>query len=164
MRRPTSDRQTRLAQAVALRLEGQKEIDIAAALGVNVSTVSEYLNSEEGRELLAAGRERLLTSAAVGLAALVEEAVSTLRRNLDCGLPAVERQAAVDVLKLAGLAGKEPTATAVATAVHVTPPWDVRQVLAMSEMELDEFLERQARVLAGSTTEGEAGITQSGVD
>jgi DNA-binding NarL/FixJ family response regulator len=93
-RRPTADRKTRLARAVALRLEGQKEADIAAALGVRVSTVSEYLNCEEGRDLLAEARAKLTQSVGAAGAKLIA--------LLDCGLPSEERRAACDILRVTG--------------------------------------------------------------
>jgi DNA-binding NarL/FixJ family response regulator len=87
---------------VALRLEGQKEADIAAALGVRVSTVSEYLNCEEGRDLLAASRADLLAEARAKLTQSVGAAGAKLIALLDCGLPSEERRAACDILRVTG--------------------------------------------------------------
>jgi hypothetical protein len=92
-----------LAQAVTLRVSGHTEEEIAQNLGVQRVTVSRYLNSEEGQRLLSEVRQKFLVGAKNRLTPLLERAVEKLGDLLNCGSPAVEHRAAVDILRLAGL-------------------------------------------------------------
>jgi transposase len=100
-----SDRRTRIAQAVALRLQGQQVEDIAATLGVNRSTASEYLNSPEGRALLGKSREDALHAARAKVDQHLVAAVDRLVELLDCEKQETARKAACDLLRLAGWEG-----------------------------------------------------------
>ena len=97
------DRETRLHQAVALRLEGRGEEAIAQELSVRRETISNYLTSTEGQALLEDARNSALSAARDRLSQHTDSAVTKLAEVMDCGIPGEERRAAVEILKLGGV-------------------------------------------------------------
>jgi len=142
-------KQTNVNRAVSLALAGEPVQAIADTLGVSRETASRYLHSDAGKKLLADGREAMLAEGRDRLTRLVGAAVAALGRNLDCGLPAVEAKTAVDVLKLAGLDGKEAVVPAVTVNVN-TLALTADRLLTMTDAELYDYVARQDKVLTGT--------------
>ena len=97
------DRSNRLHQAVALRLEGRGEKEIAQELSVRQETISNYLTSTEGQALLEDARNNALATARDRMSQHTDSAVIKLSQIMECGIPGEERRAAVEILKLGGI-------------------------------------------------------------
>lgn len=72
--------------------------EAAQEVGVAASTLLRWLQDSDFRQALEAARERALETAIAQLQQAAGEAVEALRRNMRCGTPTVEVQAARAVL------------------------------------------------------------------
>lgn len=87
----------REAAIVALLQTGSIE-EAAEQTGVSVSTLSRWMKREEFQTRYRAARQRTFEAGLSRLQALISHAITTLKRNLDCGRPMAEIRAASAIL------------------------------------------------------------------
>jgi hypothetical protein len=88
------------ASAIAALLDSESLAPAAAAARVSERTVTTWLASPEFRNALDRARQDLLKSSLTKLCRLSGEAATLLEKHLKCGQPAVEVQAAGEILRL----------------------------------------------------------------
>ena len=85
--------------AIAALLEHPRVEDAARAVGVGQLTLWRWRRRPEFEAAYRAARARVVEQAIGNLQAVTGEAVAALRRNLTCGVPAVEVRAAEAILE-----------------------------------------------------------------
>ena len=88
----------RKEQAIAALLANSTVQSAAAAIGVNVRTLCEWLKQPAFKRAYAQAREEILERTVVQLLSVTAKAVATLERNLNCEEPGPEIRAAVAIL------------------------------------------------------------------
>jgi hypothetical protein len=88
-------------KAVAAVLTAPTLEDAARQAGVCLATLKRWIALPEFRDALRQARQTIFEGAVNRLQAASNEAVDTLRRNLDCGNVAAETRAALGVLEQA---------------------------------------------------------------
>ena len=90
---------SRRHEAVLVALLAHPKIaDAAKAAGVNESTVWRLMQNEVFQNRYREAQEQALNGALGALQGAATEAVATLQKNMSCGIPAAENQAAMAVL------------------------------------------------------------------
>ncbi len=85
-------------KALAALLTSSNVRDAALASGLSEETLYRYLRDEEFSEEYRSARRQIVESAVSGLQQAANEAVETLRRNLNCDNPQAEIRAAQLIL------------------------------------------------------------------
>jgi hypothetical protein len=92
--------------AIVALLEKPTQAEAAAAAGIALSTLKNWLAEPEFRAALRAAARQLTEVRGGRLQHLGDKAVETLLRNLTCGKPAIENRAAVAILEHSGRAAE----------------------------------------------------------
>lgn len=87
--------------ALAALLLGKTRKQAARSASVNEVTVYRWLNNEVFRFHLRERRGRLFDEATGQIYGLTDKAITTIKRNLDCGNPSVEVRAALGIISQA---------------------------------------------------------------
>jgi hypothetical protein len=95
------------ADAIAALLRAPQPEAAAALAGVDEAVLQQWLQEPRFRDRYRAARQAVLEEAVTRLQQLAADAVEALARNLTCGVPEVEVEAAKAVLAHA-MAGAEP--------------------------------------------------------